>query len=292
MKWIKTFEELKPETYRNAGRKLKTIIDKRDRGDKLINYGDELEYGFYNMFYGVNDDSLSKKKFTKPSVKFDIIMDSVTGDDDIEDAVDYWSYGGRNLTFYLTFSFVCEQGVYSIGGKSLPLFSFEVKIANETSVDDDDDESIFELYKENKTLNISIIQPVLDFYDANTNGYGGARKYKYNGIFSDRKSALKFKKELPNLINDEIHGKIQEIFSFLGAETDDVVNCINGILNPSINYLYNENASRNSVFSTTGNIIQNPSKYKPSDIPKAIEKPSTITTTGDYKPVYNLKREQ
>lgn len=289
MKWIKTFEELKPETYRSAGRKLKNITGKRERGERLIDYGDEVEYGFYNISYGVVDDSISKRKFTKPSVSFDIIKDSY-GESDTEGIIDYWSYGGRELVFYLTFSFVGEQDIYSLGGKSVPLFSFAVLIADSVDEDDleNDDKSIFELYKENKRLNISIINPILDFSDKT---YNGIRYYKYNGIFSDRKSALKFKKELPNLINDEIHGKIQEIFSFLGAETDDVVNCINGILNPSINYLYNTNASKNSVFSH-GNIIQNPSKYNPSDIPKPIEKPSTVTTTGNYKPVYNIKREQ
>lgn len=292
MKWIKTFEELKPETYRSAGRKLNQI-GKKDRGNELIDYGNEKEYGFYSMWYAPEGDPISDYNFTKPHASFEMIPDIIEQDKlSPEDMINRWQGGNGNLKFTITFSFKATEKVsyYNTAGKTFPLFSFEVIIANYIKEEEEDEENTYKLYNNKKTLEINVVRPALSVYSEKARKY-----YRYNGIFSDRKSALKFKKELPNLITDEIQEKIQEIFSLVGAETDDVINCMEGIMNPSINYLYSTRDKMNSKpvnIYQPGNIIQNPSKYKPSDIPKPIEKPSTVTTTGNYKPVYNIKREQ
>ena len=52
MKHLKRFdEELNPSTYRIAGQRLIRKF-KEERGRKLIDYGNEQQFGFYNMYVG------------------------------------------------------------------------------------------------------------------------------------------------------------------------------------------------------------------------------------------------
>ena len=51
MKHLKRFnEELKPETYRSAGRHL-DYYNKRNRASALIDYANEKEFGFYKLHF-------------------------------------------------------------------------------------------------------------------------------------------------------------------------------------------------------------------------------------------------
>ena len=73
MKHLKRFdEELDPQKYIRVGNKLKNL-GKTSRGSKLVDYGFEKAFGFYNVHLGhiSNDNwSLYTAKLTNPECKF------------------------------------------------------------------------------------------------------------------------------------------------------------------------------------------------------------------------------
>lgn len=297
MKWIKTFEELKTSVYRAAGNKLKSI-GKEERGKKLIDYSSEKEWGFYSLWSAMDSDLPTINLFTKPTAEFTLIDDGIftnNSEMSIEDMLDYWGTGSRELYFTITFKFLATQEVYKYDGNILPLFAFKVRLADLPYEEEQDDCTIQQMYNNNKYLSVNIVKPEIGTHIIMSNFSNNYdKKYKFNGIFSDRKSALKFKKELPNIITDEIRDKIFSIFSLIGAKSDDITQCMDSILNPSINYLYTDiNPNRDHLYThydiTQTNNTKQIKKVKPT---KVDEKPDTISTTGNIKPVYNLKREQ
>ena len=61
----------------------------------------------------------------------------------------------------------------------------------------------------------------------------------YFDIFADRKSAVKFKMELPKLI-DPHKSQIMDILSLVSASTDNLEKLMDKIYNISVNYLYQD----------------------------------------------------
>ena len=64
-------------------------------------------------------------------------------------------------------------------------------------------------------------------------------------MFADRKSALKFKKKLPDLINP-MRSQIMDILSTVGGSTDDLENILEKIYSISINYIYQDDVNSNN----------------------------------------------
>lgn len=130
MKYLKKYEKLSNSAYTKVGFKLKSI-GKNSRGQEMIDYTNEKEYGVYNMWLASRTNVLNKKnhdsglssaryyplKFTNPSNSFnykyisDHGLDQVVYDDefvdvgDAEGLVTSWVRGERELSFSLEFYF-------------------------------------------------------------------------------------------------------------------------------------------------------------------------------------------
>jgi hypothetical protein len=271
MKHLKKFEELDPSTYRRAGMLLKGK-SQETRGRKLIDYAGEKEHGFYGVrvlvgkseiyqFTDKEGNDLSSEVFvTDP--KCDITL----GDGEIKDAeslVREWKEGKSTLSFKLDFSFkVSEKSQQSlidaknartdfwlnriINGNAinrLNLFSLTIFISDwldgivEWNTDQDTGESligtseehdVYDMFKNSFYNSLYFLKP-----NKPTNDVVG-------GVFADRKSALKFKRELPKMI--EPHADIIfDIFSIIGADSEDYEKTMEKIKSISLNGLYDEN---------------------------------------------------
>jgi hypothetical protein len=103
MKWIKTYEELTPKIYREAGQRFMNMPHKVEKGRKLKDYGSEKEWGVYNIELVKNYSDIDRKvKFTKPKAKFILNTKITPGSNDIntryediseEEMLDLWSDG-------------------------------------------------------------------------------------------------------------------------------------------------------------------------------------------------------
>ncbi len=300
MKWIKTFEELTPKIYRDAGQRFINIPHKVEKGKKLKDYGSEKEWGVYNIELVKNYDNITRGiKFTKPRAKFilnkkkpgsNVISDINTRYENIsvEDMLDLWNDGERDLYFTIEFYFEPLEETKSNIGRSLPawgdlpLFSFRVNLStwddglktwnNPEDWDDEENEnppkeySLQELYDECNELNIS-----LDLPQANPRSvYTGQRMadiYHY-GIFSDRNSAFKFKKALPTLINDEVIEEIWEIFSLLG-DSKNFQRCIHALkYGIKVNLLYDDIRSLSDTRNPRSKWFYHNIAVIPREVPK------------------------
>ena len=285
MKWIKTFEELTPKIYRQAGQNLMQIPHKKERGKKLKDYGAEKEWGIYNIELVRNYDDHSKTvKFTKPKAKFILNhkvtpeslndMNSKYEDISVEEMLDLWRDGERELYFTIQFYFdpieETKGNIYT--GRYLatweqPVFSFKVNMSNWDSgleewnnPEEWEEEdplkkyTLQELYDDCHDLSIDLTIPQVNTRPV-WNGYNNNSEYYHYGIFSDRNSAFRFKKLLPSLIDDEVQEKIWEVFSLLG-DSQGFKNCIHALkYGVRINYLYDDT---NTISRSD---LKNPSKW-------------------------------
>ena len=302
MKWIKTFEELTPKIYRDAGSRFMNIPHKVEKGRKLKDYGSEKEWGVYNIELVRNYNDITREvKFTKPKANFILnrktseLNDLNTRYEDIsvEEMLDLWSDGERDLYFTIQFYFEPLEETKSKTGSlpgwgDIPLFSFRVDLSSwEDSLEqyntpdeyEDDLENfkkytLQELYDETSSLSISLALPQSD--PRNSWSSNGSRTQIYHyGIFSDRNSAFKFKKLLPTLIDDEVIEKMWEVFSLLG-DSKNFQRCIHALkYGIKINHLYDD------VRSLSGaNDAKNPSnkwfRWNIADIPREVPKKEEI----------------
>lgn len=246
MKHIRKFnEELEPEKYRRAGSRLTTKF-KEERGAKLIDYADEKEFGVYQINASMVPRNQGRQlyvnmSFTRP--KAELFFMKPKGD--AEDLVKEWKEGGSALYFDISFSFKPLRrevnaknylrnvdGVYS----NMRMFSLRVKLCDwdmgleEWNVDQDTGKSfigtenehgLYEMFENN-------YDPCI--YLAST----GESQY---GIFADRQSALKFKRELPGML-EPLENEILELFSVVGAQASDYEKLMSLFPKISINGLY------------------------------------------------------
>lgn len=250
MKWMKKYEELDTKVYRRAGHNLK-YINKSSRGQKLIDYADEKDYGFYNVWWGNSNTLINKNKepivFTDPKWDFlyhNFRIDARNTDENArnllkgwgpEELVQNWYKGESSLSFTINFYFRAAGQSIALHDKfkydKIPLFSINFQISEWIDMDD---------------FEGSDIKNALDLYQ-HMNGYDSPQisiqrpldKY-YFGIFSDRKSANKFKRDCLVPAIEEYHDKIFEIFSIIGAPASDYENAIKSFKNVRTNYLYDE----------------------------------------------------
>ena len=304
MKWIKTYEELTPKIYRDAGQRFMYMPHKVDKGKKLKDYGSEKEWGVYNIELVKSYSDLTHEvKFTNPKAKFilnaktpgsNVVSDINTRYEDIseEEMLDLWSDAQRELYFTIQFYFdPLEETKTRIGSTlpswDLPLFSFKVNLSNWddgleswNSPDDWDEEeppkqyTLQELYDDCSELNISLALPQANPKQVYMPAGQGYRDVYYYGIFSDRNSAFKFKKLLPSLIDDQIEGEIWKVFSLLG-DSRNFQKCIHALkYGIKVNQLYDD------VKTLRGSAdYKNPNKwfrYSIADIPREVPKKEEI----------------
>lgn len=254
MKHLKRFdEELDPKTYRIAGYELAGKF-KEKRASKLLDYADEQEFGFYNMHFA-NENICKGTKFTKPTAKFyyqAVNQPSSPGSGDIiilnkspEDLIRSWKDGGE-LAFTISFTFQPSQEGKKfhkeLEKSRVPMFSIRVELS--------DWYDGLESWNEDQSTGESLIgtPEESDAYDMFVNSFNPrltlerpAEDKWFFGIFSDRKSALKFKRELPKLI-EPFEEHILDIISALGADSEHYEKIMENLGKISINSLYDDEA--------------------------------------------------
>jgi len=274
MKHLKHFnEELDPEKYIRAGRRLSNL-GKVSRGSKLIDYGLEKGLGFYNVHIGhISNDSWSlyTGKTANLECKFyygtpywsgrqNMESSSLIRTHDEEDLLRNWKEGGESLSFTLDFTMqlseetrlnLINRGSFSKDSPTrIPLFALNVVLSDWSDgieaynyLEDSDEylnpgdenyHGISMMYRNTKHVSLTL----MTLFTKN-----------YYGIFADRKSAVKFKKELPRLV--ETHkSQIMDILSLVSGSTDDLEDILSRIYNLSVNYLYQDDIPKN-VLSTS-----------------------------------------
>jgi len=259
MKYIKRFnEDLDPDKYIRAGNRLSNMPGGgKERASALIDYGLEKKYGFYKIHWANTTGVLGKNLtftnlrcesyFSRPdSSKTETFRYSA------EDAVERWKVGQSPLCITFTF-FLQATEETKIKVKTdeirsnIPIFSFEVWFSDweeslqEYNWDHDNEEPITDdavdingLYKWTKTTLIYMKRPEKMY---------SAKPYVYFGIFSDRTSALKFKRQLNSLLEPHKE-KVMELLSCVNASADDIDRYEDKINKISINNLFSIEADR------------------------------------------------
>ena len=244
MKHLKRFdEELRPQTYRTAGQRLISKF-KEERGRKLIDYGNEQQFGFYNMYVGNTNGKLGMgggdpQKFTNPKATFyfNSISENFYGsgpaalveNKTAEELVKSWKEGRSALAFTISFRFhATEESKINIKHdimkdyKGTPMFSFRVELS-------DWYDGLDEWNTDQDTGDMIVGDEAHDIYDMFVNSFHYPHitlerpddKY-YFGIFSDRVSANRFvKNDLPRLL-EPFEGHIHDIISAIGGDPEHI----------------------------------------------------------------------
>jgi len=280
MKHLKRFnEELDPQTYINAGRYLKQY-GKTTKGNKLVDYGYEKGHGFYNAHIQFAGQSpVYTGKITNPTCKFyygvpnwngpQSNVNSVLTNCNLteDELVSEWKHADSTLSFTLEFRFTPSeqlklltpsndttyQGVNSAINhwNGFHLFTICVDLSywedglsgynynEEDEVEikpgDPDYCDLTDLYQHTKSIDISLNR----LMDKNI-----------YGIFTDRQSALKFKRNLPSLINPHKE-KIMDLLSIIGGGADEVEDIFESFDKIRINSLYqDENIKGSNLFNS------------------------------------------
>lgn len=252
MKHIKRFnEELSPSTYRNAGMKLMRKF-KEERGRKMIDYGNEQEFGIYNIHFA-NSSTIIKKSatFTNPSVNFYFQSISYKGTKEVykdaEELVSDWKLGNCDLVFTICFSFQATEETRKLDHSQLkldktPIFSFEVSLSDwsegleawnygSTEGEEYEEQDTYEMFLNSFYPSIRLVRPDNDYY---------------YGIFADRQSALKFKRNINKLI-EPISSNIFDIISAISGDATHYEEIMNLFDKISINGLYDNNPPNQST---------------------------------------------
>lgn len=256
MKHLRRFdEELNPNTYRNAGKRLINKF-KEERGGKLVDYGNEQEFGFYNMYFSNTNGKIgSPIKVTNPKAQFyfgSFEQSSFDGDGNLsirhksaEELVSAWKKGDE-LSFTISFNFMAtEEAKRQTDHSSLkdykgvPMFSFKVQLSNWL-------DGLDEWNTDQETGDLITGPEAHDIYDIFENTFHDGEitlerpvdKYHF-GVFTDRASAFKFKKELPKLI-EPFEGHIHDIISVIGGESEQIEKIMELFKKITLNGLYDD----------------------------------------------------
>jgi hypothetical protein len=280
MKHLKHFnEELDPQTYISAGRSLKNY-GKNTKGNKLVDYGYEKSHGFYNThIQWAGQNPVYTGKITNPTCNFyyglpkwngpqsnvnsQLVNANLTEDELVRD----WKYGLSTLSFTLEFRFTPSEELKSLipandsslqalkgtidHWRGFHLFTMYVKLSywedglSGYNYDEDEEVEIkpgdpaycdsTDLYQHTKCLDISLNR----LMDKNI-----------YGIFADRQSALKFKRNLPSLVNPHKE-KIMDLLSIIGGGAEEVEEIFESFNKIRINALYqDENIKGANLFNS------------------------------------------
>lgn len=257
MKRLKTFEELDPKTYRRAGASLYNM-GKVNRGNKLRDYGYEKEFGIYNMHFA-NTNLLieSDIEFTSPKYQITVSQNKrdihelgpgsvKIKDSDVENMINNWFNGTGDLGFNIHFWFTpISSKNYTnthplFGYKNVTMFCMEFLIAPHSALEESGGNHIGNV--------IDLWNEVRGWYQPGV--YLTEPVGTYFGIFSDRKSANRFKRDVYNKVIEESKDVISEIFSQLGGDTEYLEMFNNEIKNIRVNRLYDDEADKKNISYT------------------------------------------
>jgi len=299
MKWIKTFEEvnlklkggtqhmgMSPDTYRRAAGYLSNW-NKSNRADKLSDWADEKQYGIYNMTVGrIREQNIANDaKFTMPILigvyygyesggeRPKNLLDS--SNDVVENMankmVDDWVNGDVN-TLSIMFEFGLKptkeaqrkspslltklkwNGSDRYCGSLFPTFRINLILTDETYGKEDyyeeydrrdiEEPDTYQFYEDAKYEYVTISRPFVDETFA---------------LFSDRKSAIKFKNLFSSMIDGEfelnyklkendIKSYIVEVLRLLGGQSSDIERIMDKLKSIRIHGLYDD--EKTNVYGT------------------------------------------
>ena len=276
MKYLKKFEELSPELIRKAGNQLISkghiergldLLDKSYSGNEPLNVWITDNGSFLKRLPKVEERSeavplsyyfsSSKFYFYPRNNTYELSKENM----DAEKLIQYWEEGKCDLAFNIDFYFKpTKETIKSVKfsyekdfDKQVALFNLNFLIHKKISGNENvgaesyiknhllkrklsKDNTYMQEYfnKVNKedviiTLNLPCIK------DLPTKEYGRDNEF---GLFSDRKSALKFKNIILPKVIDEQGDKIMDILSILNMNGDKADGILNFYKKVTVNYLY------------------------------------------------------
>jgi len=275
MKYIKKFnEELDPKTYRSAGHKL-DYYNKSKNAAKLHDFADEREFGFYNMTWANNNPNptitVKDSSFTQPKLtgiyyastplsykdEFREFNGMGYGKDSemlAEDLVERWRLGQSGLDISFEFSFKATRETIEKSNRStsfcwnannpsareVKAFNLQINLSDwYNGIDDWDADArwysenageeftpstLKEFYNWSQSYNVMIKNP-------NNNIYG---------IFSDRKSAIKFKNWIMTNHLDDIKDAIMNVLRIVGGKSENIEKAVDAFTKIKIQGLHDD----------------------------------------------------
>jgi DNA-directed RNA polymerase subunit F len=267
MKWLKKFEELSPELIRRAGNQLISkghsergldLLDKSYSGSEPFNVW-ITENGSWIKRLPKGDSDRSEPlplSYNFSSSKFYFYTRNSTFElggkgMDAEKLIQFWEQGQCDLGFSIDFYFKpTKETIKSVKfdkeyfDKEVPLFNINFLIHKKIN---DRDNSVLvtklskdSVYMQKYFSEICRVEPKITLSYPNAKNLP-AKTYSDNneyGLFSDRKSALKFKNNILPKEMDEHTDKIMDILSILNMKSDKVEGILNFYKRVTLNYLY------------------------------------------------------
>jgi len=258
MKYLKRFnEELNTRTYRNAAHKL-DYYNKSDEASKLLDFADEKDYGLFNMIWSNRSSVIAKNiNFTQPELKgiyyceaSKVVAENnslIYGKDPemmAEELIENWKNGRSGLSITFEFSFKSAS-------PAVPFF-LELTLSEwYGGVEEWDEDARLEAEENGYEFTSSTIASMYDWtkmeclYIHEPIVAGIPQKC---GIFSDRKSAIKFKNWLLSIVDDKIKDSIMNVLRIVGAKSESIVKAVDEFSKIKIQGLFdNETNFKNTT---------------------------------------------
>lgn len=273
MKWIKRFnEELDPKTYRSAGSKL-DYYNKSKSAAKLFDFADEKEFGFYNMTFANNNNSIIAKdsSFTQPKLtgiyygstptkykdEFKALNGMAYGKDPemlAEDLVERWKLGQDGLNISFEFSFKPTRETIEKSGRStnfcwnannpnareVKAFNLQIDLSCwYNGLDDFDEEVRDDAERDGVEFTPTLLSDLYQWTTAYDLIIKSPNDSIY-GIFSDRKSAIKFKNWLLNNHLDDIKDAIMNVLRVVDGKSENIEKAVDAFTKIKIQGIYDD----------------------------------------------------
>jgi hypothetical protein len=227
MKYLRSLkEELSPDTYRRAGEKL-IKIGKEKRGSELLKKYKELSSVFnfikFRYYYDIDENKTKIISDTDlPNLEFKYGFDDFY--DSADDLINAWLSSGETLGFTI----VCKFNE----------FDFYLNFLLNDNTEGIGNHDIYDYYYDKDLDNPLIF--------LNNNILESTRKsrrtFKEYASFSDRKSAIKFKKFLIEELVDKrkFNNEIRDILEIIGTDVEELDKINESIKNIRINMIYQD----------------------------------------------------
>jgi len=272
MKYIKKFnEELKSSTYRNAAGKL-DYYNKTSRASKLLDFADEKDFGFYNMTWGNSNNAViaDKMSFTQPTLKSIYYCEASkvkpeknslgwgrNADMMAEELVEDWKNGNTGLSITYEFAFKATRQTLDALRKKGSVSNFTYSATSQSptmvvpflleltlsewygGVEEWDHDARWEAEQRGEEYTPSTIASLYKWTRID-NIYLQQPEGKF-GVFSDRKSAIKFKNwMIKTELEDKIKDSIMNVLRIVGGTSDNIESTLDEFTKISIQGLYDD----------------------------------------------------
>lgn len=229
-------EELSPELLKRSGEKL-INIGQVSRGKEMLNHVSDKSH-VYNLNLFLNDfdkDNKIESNLIFKNYDISISFEKISNlEMDINQAIECWKEGDQVGPYFDTLCISVEFNFKAIEGPILKEIGSEYSgLFNNIKIP-----VVFNISKKYDLSKSTIDFEVITFPDSFT--LDGSNSI-IPGLFSDRKSALKFRGQLIGLLDDSVFREILTRFiDVAGGESDDYSDIIHKIKNIRVNYLYND----------------------------------------------------